>query len=377
MRKMNIPLSKPSYYPEEIEEIRKVLESGWLSQGPKTIEFEKKFADYCNVKHALAVNSGTAALHLALMAHGIGKGDEVIVPTITFVATSNAVMMQNAVPVFAEVNPETCNIDVNGVRERITKRTKAIIPVHLHGNPVDMDELMEIAEDNNLEIIEDAAQAHGTEYKGRRVGSLGNTSCFSFHAMKNMTTGEGGMIVSDDGEIMEKVRMLRSHGEVKNAWQRFKNKTLAKRRFVEVGYNYRISDVLSAIGVVQLKHLDKNNERRIRLAKLYSERLYTIKNIQLPSVREGSKHIFHMYVIKTKKREVLANHLFKKGISTGVYYSPCHLEEVYMKRFGYKKGDLPVSEKVGNEILSLPMYPDLKEEEIEVVVKEIRRFSSI
>lgn len=374
---MQIPLSKPKYYSEEVEAVREVLESGWLTQGVKTIELEEKFASYCNAKYALAVNSGTAALHLALMAHGIEKGDEVIVPTITFVATANVVVMQNAVPVFAEVKPDTCNIDVNDIKKKITKRTKAIIPVHLHGHPADMGELMEIAKEKNLTIIEDAAQANGAEYHGKKIGSFGNTTCFSFHPLKNMTTGEGGMIASNDKGIIEKAGILRSHGEVKSAWQRFKNKTPSKRNFVKIGYNYRMPDILAAIGLVQLSHLDENNERRIGLARMYSDELSGIKNIELPCVKEGFKHVFNFYAIKAEKRDKLASHLFKNGISTSVHHYPCHLEEVYMKRLNYKKGDLPISENVSSKLLSLPMYPDLKEEEIEFVVKEIRRFSSI
>ncbi len=371
---MNIPLSKPKFYPEEVEEIKKVLESGWLTQGPKTSELEQKFAQYCNAKYAAVVNSGTAALHLALIAHNIKKGDEVITPAITFVATPNSVMLQNATPVFAEVNQETCNIDMDGVRKKITDKTKAIIPVHLYGNPVEMKELMEIAEENDLTIIEDAAQAHGTEYHGKKIGSLGNTACFSFHPMKNMTTGEGGVIVSDDEDLMDKIKILRSHGEATPAWQRFNKREIKKRSYIEVGYNYRMSDILAAIGLVQLKHLDENNSRRIELAKIYTDCLSKVESLKLPSVKKGIRHIFHMYVIRTEKRDELASHLSKKGINTGIYYNPCHLEEAYVKRFNYKEGYLPVSEKVSRQILSLPIYPDLNEEEINYIINAISEF---
>ena len=389
---MNIPLSKPKFYPEEVEEIKKVLESGWLTQGPKTSELEKRFAQYCNAKHAVVVNSGTAALHLALIAHNIKKGDEVIIPTITFVATPNSVMLQNAKPVFAEVNQETCNISMDDVRKKITDKTKAIIPVHLYGNPAEMKELMEIAEENDLTIIEDAAQAHGTEYHGKKIGSLGNTACFSFHPMKNMTTGEGGAIVSDDEDLMDKIKILRSHGEATPAWQRFNmseiagisehaqkpkvfdKKEIKKRSYIEVGYNYRMSDILAALGLVQLKHLDENNNRRIELAKIYTDCLSKVESLKLPSVKEGIRHIFHMYVIRTEKRNELASHLSKKGIKTGIYYNPCHLEEAYVKRFNYKEGYLPVAEMASKQILSLPIYPDLDEEEINYIVNTISEF---
>ena len=373
-KKMNIPLSKPTFYPEEIEEISKVLESGWLTQGPKTLELEEKFADYCNVKYASVVNSGTAALHLALIAHNIKKDDEVIVPTITFVATPNAIMLQHAKPIFAEVDQETCNISMDDVRKKITNKTKAIIPVHLYGNPVDMNELMEIAQENDLIIIEDAAQAHGAGYHGKKIGSLGNTACFSFHPMKNMTSGEGGIVVSDDENLIEKIKILRSHGEATPAWQRFNKREIKKRSFIEIGFNYRMSDILAAIGLVQLKYLDENNARRIKLAKLYTDCLSKVKNLKLPSVKDDIKHIFHMYVIRTKKRNELANHLSKKGVKTGIYYNPCHLEEAYVKRFNYKEGCLPVSEMVSKQILSLPIYPDLSEEELKYVIDAILEF---
>ena len=389
---MNIPLSKPKFYQEEVEEIKKVLESGWLTQGPKTSELEKRFAQYCNAKHAVVVNSGTAALHLALIAHNIKKGDEVIIPTITFVATPNSVVLQNAKPVFAEVNQETCNISMDDVRKKITDKTKAIIPVHLYGNPAEMKELMEIAEENDLTIIEDAAQAHGAEYHGKKIGSLGNTACFSFHPMKNMTTGEGGAIVSDDEDLMDKIKILRSHGEATPAWQRFNmseiagisehaqkpkvfdKKEIKKRSYIEVGYNYRMSDILAALGLVQLKHLDENNNRRIELAKIYTDCLSKVESLKLPSVKEGIRHIFHMYVIRTEKRNELASHLSKKGIKTGIYYNPCHLEEAYVKRFNYKEGYLPVAEMASKQILSLPIYPDLDEEEINYIVNTISEF---
>ena len=371
---MNIPLSKPKFYPEELEEIKKVLESGWLTQGPKTLELEQKFAQYCNAKYAAVVNSGTAALHLALIAHNIKKGDEVIVPTITFVATPNSIMLQDATPIFTEVDHETCNINIDDVRKKITDKTKAIIPVHLYGNPAEMKELIEIAEKNDLTIIEDAAQAHGTEYYGKKIGSLGNTTCFSFHPMKNMTTGEGGVIVSDDEGLMDKIKILRSHGEATPAWQRFNKREIKKKSYIEVGYNYRMPDILAAIGLVQLKHLDENNSHRIELAKTYTDLLSKIENIKLPPVKEGIKHTFHMYVIKTEKRDQLASHLSEKGISTGIYYNPCHLEEAYTKRFNYKEGYLPIAEKVSKQILSLPMYPDLNEEEINYIVNAISEF---
>lgn len=371
---MNIPLSRPTYYEEEVNQVKEVLKSGWLTQGLKTIELEEKFAKYCNAKYALTVNSGTAALHLALMAHGIKEGDEVIVPTITFVATPNVVVLQRAKPVFAEVSPETCNIDVNDAKKRITKKTKAIMPVHLHGHPADIEELIELAEEKNLAIIEDVAQANGAEYKGKTLGSFNTTACFSFHPMKNMTTGEGGMIVSNNDELMEKIKRLRSHGEVKTAWQRFKKKTLVKRSFAEVGYNYRMPDILAAIGLVQLKHLDENNTKRIRLAKLYSEKLKGINGVELPTVKKYAKHVFNMYAIKADKRDELAHHLFKRGVLTGVHHYPCHLEEIYVKSFNCRKGDLPIAEKVSSMLLSLPMYPALQEKQIEYIARQIKKF---
>tara|TARA_Y100000310_G_C20698261_1_gene827260 strand:+ start:5516 stop:6634 length:1119 start_codon:yes stop_codon:yes gene_type:complete len=371
---MNIPLATPNFYQEEVTEIEGILKSGWLSQGKKTEEFENKFAEYCGAKHAVALNSGTAALHLSLLAHNIRPGDEVIVPTITFVATPNSVEMVQAKPVFCEVDSRTCNIDVEDIKNKITDKTKAIIPVHLYGNPAKMDEINKIAQENNLIVIEDAAQAHGAEYKGKKIGSTKNTSCFSFHAMKNMTTGEGGMLVSNNSEVIDKVKTLRIHGEQKTAWDRHQNSKSNVRRFTEVGYNYKMSDILSSLGLIQLKYLDENNKKREEHSKIYFDKLSNNKNIEFIQIDNENKNIFHMFVIKSNKRDELAAHLLNKGINTGIYYNPCHLQEVYTKKYNYKLGDLPTSEEMGNKILSIPMFPNLKEEEIEFVSNEINNF---
>jgi perosamine synthetase len=353
-----IPIAKPIIDEDEISAVVAVLRSGILAQGKKVEEFERTFASFVGTKYAIAINSGTAALHIALLAHGIGAGDEVITSPFTFIATANSILFTGAKPVFADIEEETFNIAPDNIDEKITPRTKAIMPVHLYGQPCEIKRIMEIADAHRLAVIEDACQAHGAEYEGKKVGSFG-TGCFSFYPTKNMTTGEGGMITTDDKDIAQKARMIRSHGQI-------------KRYFHEIlGYNYRMTDIAAAIGLCQLGKLEKFNNKRIGNAKFLTERLHGIKGLVPPKVKPDIRHVFHQYTVRITRdfgmpRDELKQKLMDKGVGTEIYYPlPVHKQPLYQK-MGYDD-DLLGSEKAAGEVLSLPVHPSLMKEELEYV----------
>ena len=356
---MNIPIAKPSIGNEEIEEVVRVLKSGMLAQGKKVEEFEKQFSKYIGVKHAIAVSNGTSALHTALLSAGIKPGDEVIVPSFTFIATANSVLFCGAKPIFADIGEDDFNIDTDDLQRKITSKTKAIIPVHLYGQPADMKAIMEIAEDKKLKVIEDACQAHGAEFNGKKVGSFG-IGTFSFYPTKNMTTGEGGMITTNSDGIDEKSRLLRSHG------------MRIRYHHDIVGYNYRMSDINAAIGIWQLKKLDENNRKRIENAKLLTEGLKDLDGIITPKVIPHRKHVFHQYTIRVTdefgmSREELMKRLKEKGIGSLIYYPiPIHKQKVYLN-MGFNV-ELPVTESIVKEVLSIPVHPNVTKEQIEYMI---------
>jgi len=348
--KKMIPIAKPIIGDEEKEAVLDVLNSGIIAQGPRVREFEQAFSEFTGTEFAIAVNSGTAALHIALLAHGIGPEDEVITTPFTFISTSNSILFTGAKPVFADIKEETFNIDPEKIREKITDKTKAILPVHLYGHPVDMKAIMEIAEDHKLLVIEDACQAHGAEFHGKRVGSFG-TGCFSFYPTKNMTTSEGGMITTNNKGIAEKARMLRDHG--------------SRERYVHeiLGFNLRMTDISAAIGLCQLKKLPEFNRRRIENAK-YLNKLIHNERIITPKVRENCKHVFHQYTTRVMSdRDKIVDILNEKGIGTGIYYPiPIHKQKLY-NDLGYNES-LPISEKLANEVISLPIHPSVTRENL-------------
>ncbi|MBA7677232.1 GDP-perosamine synthase [subsurface metagenome] len=353
-----IPIAQPAIGEEEIRAVTDVLRSGNLVQGDKVKEFEQAFARLVGTKYAVAVNSGTAALHIALLAHGIGNGDEVITSPFSFIATANSVLFTGAKPVFADIEEETFNISAGGILGRIGPETKAIMPVHLYGQPCDMEKIMEIAGEHNLAVIEDACQAHGASFKGSMVGSFG-TGCFSFYATKNMVTGEGGMITTDNEEIADKARMLRNQGQK----ERYLHKLL--------GYNYRMTDIAAAIGLVQLKKLPEFIKKRQENANYLSGKL-KVDGITTPSVASGCEHVFHLYTVRVTDecrigRDELARRLNEKGIGAGIYYPlPIHKQPLY-SRTGF--GDsLPVSEKLSGEVLSLPVHPQVSRGDLDFMV---------
>lgn len=343
--------------------IQRVIDSTSFVLGKEVSDFEKNFADFCNTKYSIGVASGTDALFLALKALDIGPGEEVITVANTFIATPLAISHCGAKPVIVDCNPDDYNIDVSKIESAITNKTKAIIPVHLYGQPADMDPILELAEKHNIKVVEDACQAHGAEYKKKRTGGFGVMGCFSFYPGKNLGAyGDAGAITTNDSEIYEKLRLLREYGQKKKYHHALK------------GYNSRLDSIQAAVLNVKLKYLGKWNNQRRKNAKLYNKLLEDIKGITIPVEREDVKHIYHLYVIRCNARGKLAEHLQSKGVSTLIHYPvPIHLQEAYSD-LGYNKGSFPVTEKYSNIILSLPMFPELNKEEITYTTNSIKEY---
>jgi len=363
-----IPIAKPYIADEEIDAVIRVLKSGILAQGNEVYAFEKEFAEYQGVKHAIAVANGTVGLDIALKAIGIRERHEVITTPFTFIATANAVLYQGARPVFADIDPKTYNLDPNSVLEAITPRTSAIIVVHLYGQPADMKAFREIADDHKLLLIEDCAQAHGATFMGRKVGGFGDVAVFSFYATKNMTTGEGGMIVTNDDKIAEKARILRDQGQT------------AKYVHEELGYNYRMTNIQATIGRVQLKRLEEMNNKRIENAKYLTRYLLGVKGIVPPYVDHRVKHVFHQYVIRVTDefpltRNKLIEKLREKGVETAVHYPiPIHHQPLY-KRLGYPQDVCPNAIEASRRVLSLPVHPLLTKEDLDYIINAIKELA--
>ncbi len=349
-----ISIAKPMIGEEEKRAVIEVLNSGIIAQGPRVKQFELDFKEYMNINYAIATSSGTSALKIALKTMGIKEGDEVITTPFSFIASANSILFTGAKPVFVDIEEDSFNIDTNLIKEKITKRTKAIMPVHLYGNPADMEEIMQIANDNNLKVIEDAAQAHGAKIKNKMVGTFGDAGCFSFYPTKNMTTGEGGIIVAKDKEIYEQSLKLRDHG----AYKKYHHDIL--------GFNFRMTDIAAAIGIEQLKKLDKHNDMRINNAKYLYKKLKNADGIILPKVKESYKHVFHQFTIRTNDREEVIKKLDSNGIGYGIHYPlPIHKQKLYLD-LGYKD-KLPVSEKLSDEVISLPIHPGLTTSDLDKI----------
>lgn len=342
--------------------LEEVMAKGQFILGENVELLEKGLADYCGTKYAVGVASGTDALLLSLEALGIGEGDEVITTPFTFFATSEIISLLKAKPVFVDIDSKTFNIDPNKIEDAITPKTKAIIPVHLFGQMAEMDDIEYLAEKYNLYVIEDACQAIGAEYKGKRAGSIGNTGCFSFFPTKNLGAyGDGGLITTNDEKLYEKIKLLRVHGSRKKYYHEL------------IGHNSRLDEIQAAILRIKLKYLDHWIERRIEIAKIYSEGLKDL-DIIVPEVKPYVKHVFHQYVIRTKNRDELQEYLANKGIGTAIYYPlPLHLQECY-KDLGYREGDFPEAEKASKEVIALPMWPELTNEEVDYIIESIREF---
>jgi len=363
-----IPLSRPYFDSEELYEIKEVLDSGWVSQGPKVKEFENKVADYVGAKYAIAVTNCTSALHLALLSLGISTGDEVLVADYTFPATGHSVLYCGAKPFFVDVNLDTYNIDSDKIEEKITERTKAIIPVHTFGQPAEMDKVMKIAHDYNLKIVEDAACALGAKYKTEYAGTIGNIGCYSFHARKGITTGEGGMVVTSDKTLAEKIRYLSVFG-METAHERESADKIAIPSFSGVGYNYKMSDVSAAVGVAQMKKIEQIIKRKRELAKYYDEKLKDIDGINSPRVHEDVTHVYQSYVTLVDKqinRNELINKLRNKGVQNQIGTYSSFIQPVYNSNEKCQN-----SLDVFNRALTLPMYYTLQEEEIDFVCETL------
>jgi len=365
-----IQVFKPSYDQQEIEAVTEVIKSRWVGLGPKTAEFEKVFAEYCQVKYCIGLNSCTAALDMALKLLGVNYDDEVIVPTMTFVSTAHSVVYNLATPIFADVDSDTFNIDTKDVAQKISRRTKAIIPVHYGGRPVDMDELKSIAGD--IPIIEDCAHAAGARYKGRPVGGLGTIGCFSFHAVKNLAMGEGGAITLNDEAMAQRAKRNRWLGIDKGTW----NRTALDKSYWweyavdEIGLKSHLNDIHAAIGLVQLQKLEKANQRRREIVQMYREGLRDVNEVTMPPVDGGDLiSSWHLCEIEAERRDQLSVFLRDNEINTGVHYKPIHLYRCY----GYQPS-LPVSEGLFQRILTLPLYPDLTNDEVNYIVDTIQRF---
>jgi dTDP-4-amino-4,6-dideoxygalactose transaminase len=361
--KTNIPIARPQIGQQERENVLAVMDSGQLAQGQEVARFEADFARACGVRYAVAVSSGTAALHLALLAHGIGSGDEVITASFSFIATANSILYAGARPVFVDITPDTFNLDPDLVEAAITPRTRAIMPVHLFGQPAWMDRLIEIARRHDLVIIEDACQAHLAEFGGQKVGSFA-TGCFSFYPTKNMTCGEGGMLTTNDPAIADKTVLLRAHG----MRQRYYHETL--------GFNYRMTDLHAAIGRVQLGRLAGWNAQRQANAAYLDRRLLELgARVERPVVAENCTHVYHQYTIRIQpdspaSRDQVRHILDEQGIGNGVYYPvPIHRQQVY-RELGYRP-DLPITEQAAQAVISLPIYPGLTEDQLDTIARTV------
>jgi perosamine synthetase len=363
-----IPVAKPIIGDEEIKAVSEVLKSGMLAQGESVKRFEDEFSSYLGVKNAIAVNNGTVALDLTIKAMGLKPGDEVITPAFTFIASANCALYNGLRPVFADVDPKTFNIDPDDLQKRITPKTRAVIGVHLYGQPFDLSAVSDICQDGKIALVEDCAQAHGAEFRGKKVGSFGSAGCFSFYPTKNMTTGEGGMITTNDDALAARLRLLRSHGDT------------GKYNHATLGYNYRMMNLQGAIGLVQLSRLEEFTAQRIANAAFLNENIM-IKGITTPYQAKDVRHVYHQYVVRVEEsfassREKLMEYLQAKGIGSAVHYPKAVYKQPLYRELGYTNESCPVSEEVSRKVLSLPVHPSLRKEDVKYISETINSFEA-
>lgn len=381
-----VPFHKPHIAEDEIAEVLDSLRSGWITMGPKTMRFEGNFRSYIGSRNAVSMNSCTACLHLALKAIGIKEGDEVILPALTFTATAEVVTYFRARPVLADVDDLTCNIDVSKIEEKITSRTRALIPVHYAGQPCEMDDILALAERKGLAVVEDAAHAIPARYKGRMIGTLGDITCFSFYATKSLTTGEGGMATTDNDEWAENMRISRLHGISRDAWKRYTNEGSWHYDVLDAGYKYNMTDLEAALGLAQLKKVDWMWSRRKQIAENYSDSFAHLAEVRTPKVKSDRESAWHLYVIRlspgslTIDRNRFMEELRSLGVMTSVHFIPLYRHPYYADNFKESPLSFPVSERIYDEIISLPIYPSMTDEDIgqvawavEHIVRKFRR----
>ena len=374
-----IPFHRPAIGEDEISSVVETLQSGWLTTGPKVKRFEEDFAKYLGCKHAVAVNSGTAALHVALDAIGIKEGDEVIVPAMTFAATAEVVLYFKANPILVDCQRDTLNLDPTQIEAAITSKTKAIIPVHFGGQPCEMDRILDIAEKHNLRVIEDAAHALPASHQGRTIGTIGDITCFSFYATKTITTGEGGMATTENSEWTERMRMMSLHGISHDAWKRYTKEGSWYYEILSPGFKYNLTDIAAAIGIEQLKKCNEFWEARQRIAMNYAKAFADLQEIQVPACRNNVQHAWHLFVIQLNMERLRINRnqfieaLREKEIGTSVHFIPLHLHPYYRDRFGYKPEDFPNASAAFERILSLPIYPKMTEGNVRDVIVAVRK----
>ncbi|MEK6646937.1 MAG: DegT/DnrJ/EryC1/StrS family aminotransferase [Candidatus Firestonebacteria bacterium] len=375
-----LPFAKPYISNKEIDEVVSTLKSGWLTTGPKTKEFEKKFANYIGAKFAVAVNSCTSALHLSLLCAGVKKNDEVITSPYTFIATANTILYCGAIPKFVDINPNTGNIDVHKISSKIKSRTRVLLPVHFGGLPCDMKEILHIAKNKKVTVVEDAAHSLSSQYNGKKIGVFGKFTCFSFYVTKNITTGEGGMITFDDERFQKDLRILSLHGMSQDAWNRYSKEGSWYYEVVRLGYKYNMTDINASIGLHQLENAEKFLKIRTKIAKQYNEAFKNLDGIlPLSGVTDNSKHSWHLYVIRLDNkvlkinRNKFAQALIKENVGISVHFIPVHLHPFYRKRFNLKRGDFPEAEKLYDSAISLPIYPKMTESQIYDVISAVKK----
>jgi perosamine synthetase len=373
-----LPFHIPDIADDEIQSVVETLRSGWLTTGPRVKQFEEEFGKFVGASHAIAVNSGTAALHLALDAVGVTRGDEVLVPTMTFAATAEVVLYLQARPVLVDCQPDTCNIDPDQIDRKITARTKAIIPVHFAGQPCDMGQIMDIARGYRLKVIEDAAHALPASYRGQPIGGIGDITCFSFYATKPITTGEGGMSTTEHQEYADRMRIMSLHGISQDAWKRYTAEGSWYYEILYPGYKYNLTDIAAAIGLEQLKKCDGFWEARQRIAAMYDEGFADLPEICTPTRRPEVQHAWHLYVIQLDLarlrigRNAFTEALHRANIGISVHFIPLHLHPYYRETFGYAPGDFPHASAVYDRIISLPIYSRMTDANVQHVISAVR-----
>jgi perosamine synthetase len=377
-----LPFHRASIDEAEIQAVLEVLKSGWLTSGPRVKEFEVAFANYVGAAHALALNSCTSALHLALAVDGIREGDEVIIPTMTFAATGETVLYQKARPVLVDCSPDSFHIDVREIERAITPRTRAIVPVHYAGYPCDMDAILQLAERHGLLVIEDAAHAFPSSYKGRMIGTIGHMTCFSFYATKTITTGEGGMITTANPELANRLRILALHGISRDAWNRYTAEGSWRYDILEIGYKYNLTDVQAALGLSQLAKAEELRMRRAAIAAQYSQALSSMDAFSAPPEPNDASHAWHLYVLRvnpaalTIGRDRVIQELKARSIGTSVHFIPLHMHSLYQKQLGYRNGQFPRAEQHFENAISLPLFPSMTDHDVTRVISVLEEVSS-